>query len=338
MEKKEIKIDPSLFNVGGGGKTRKGKLMNSTSKKTKDMLVNVNGKSVKELLLEKLKQYKKAKTAKKPQINTNPVPNQRQLSPDFMEKLRKRKQKTENNVFVSDNNHFNSPSQSANHYPKRTLSFHNNENNNMISQNNRMFPDQNIIQPIVDNFQPYVAPYQQSVQHTPQQILPQHAYNNRFLPKHNQSEPKYGILKNGRKPTLRSLKYYDPNYQNVREEQEHKPRTKRERIQYEIERKLKVGRNRKTRKVGIFIRNRESRNKIENRKLDMKKENIRTVKKYLKKNCIIKHGSDAPTEILRYMFETSKLLGDVENKNGKSRIHNFFNDDDEDDDNGSNSE
>ena len=103
MEKKAIKIDPTLFGYGG---INKGKSKSKKEKMKKDMLVNVNGKSVKELLLQKLKDYKKRKTSKNvtPQvINENRNKN---INPDFLEKIKKRKQKMENSIMINNNTNF----------------------------------------------------------------------------------------------------------------------------------------------------------------------------------------------------------------------------------------
>ena len=100
MEKKEIKIDPNFFGYGGNSKK---KSQSKKEKIKKDMLVNVNGKSVKDLLLQKLKDYKKRKTVKnyKPEINKDTQKN-KNINPDFLEKIKKRKQKMENSVSLNN--------------------------------------------------------------------------------------------------------------------------------------------------------------------------------------------------------------------------------------------
>lgn len=107
MEKKSIQITPSFFNYDSKGKS-KGKSSKSETKK-KEMMVNVNGKSVKEMLLQKLKEYKKNKTKKVMQEMQQQTPGSNLYKNDFLEKIKKRKQKTENNVILESNNIFNPP-------------------------------------------------------------------------------------------------------------------------------------------------------------------------------------------------------------------------------------
>ena len=101
MEKKEISIDPSLFGYGGIKKGRKGSSSKSTEKKKKEMLVNVNGGSVKELLLRKLREYKKNKTKKLVHHHENN--NQSRINPDFLERIKRKKNKTENSIVMESN-------------------------------------------------------------------------------------------------------------------------------------------------------------------------------------------------------------------------------------------
>ena len=167
MEKKAIKIDPNLFGYGGNNK---GKSKSKKEKMKKDMLVNVNGKSVKELLLQKLKDYKKRKTSKnmKPQIineNQNKI-----INPDFLEKIKKRKQKMENSVMVNNSSGFDNFTPIQNNVTRHIINeshLHNNQ------------PNYNI----------------QSIPSSPD------LYHKDLLP----PKPEYGILKNGSLPTYRSI-------------------------------------------------------------------------------------------------------------------------------------
>lgn len=275
MEKKEIKIDPNLFGYGGNSKQKsKGK----KEKIKKDMLVNVNGKSVKELLLQKLKDYKKRKTTKniKPVINETSNKN---INPDFLEKIKKRKQKMENSVMLNGGNF-------DNHIPQQ-----NNITRHVINENQLV------------SVSPTQMPVQTNIQN---------------------NEPKYGILKNGSMPTYRSYLRNNRTVKNIVNNFNLPP--KEEKIELQIERKLKVGLNKTKKKVGIFIKNAKLRRDIENNKLLLKKSHIKTVKNYLKKNNLIKHGSNAPSELLRCMYENSQMVGDVNNNNSKNALHNYLND------------
>ena len=109
-------------------------------------------------------------------------------------------------------------------------------------------------------------------------------------------KPEYGILKNGSLPTYRSIlknRQQNKTMKNVINHFNLSP--KEEKIELQIERKLNVGLNKTKKKVGIFIKNSKLRKDIENNKLLMKKTHIKTVKNYLKKNNLIKHSSNAPS-------------------------------------------
>lgn len=130
--------------------------------------------------------------------------------------------------------------------------------------------------------------------------------------------PEYGNLKNGFKPTYRQfLKNKTMKIDN-----------KKSKIKVEVEKKFNVGRNYTQKKVGVFIKSDEMRRKINDEKVDIQRSNMKTVKNYLKTQNLIKYGSDAPSELLREIFSSSKLCGDVFNINGQSLVHNYMNDQD----------
>jgi uncharacterized membrane-anchored protein len=57
------------------------------------------------------------------------------------------------------------------------------------------------------------------------------------------------------------------------------------------------------------------------------RESINEIKKYLHSHGLIKIGSDAPTDVLRNIYENAKLTGDVSNVNKQVMLHNFISDD-----------
>ena len=94
------------------------------------------------------------------------------------------------------------------------------------------------------------------------------------------------------------------------------PRIKRKR------RKKKYTLGKKDRVVGILIKNRQTRKKIAREHKNLKNVPIKKIKLYLKKHGLIKVGSVAPDHVLRNIYETSILSGDVFNI--KNQIHNFI--------------
>ena len=90
-----------------------------------------------------------------------------------------------------------------------------------------------------------------------------------------------------------------------------------------------LGKNLKTKKVGILIKNKKTRKLVNKdcRKLDKKK--IKTIKKFLVDHALIKVGTSAPESILRNMYTNCYLSGDINNSGGKNAenilMHNWQN-------------
>ena len=91
-------------------------------------------------------------------------------------------------------------------------------------------------------------------------------------------------------------------------------------------RKKRYTLGKKGRSIGILIHNRKTRKKIRKEYRKLKRANMNDVKLYLKKHGLIKVGSNAPNHILRSIYETSVLSGDVYNKNSNILFHNYIND------------
>ena len=54
---------------------------------------------------------------------------------------------------------------------------------------------------------------------------------------------------------------------------------------------------------------------------------MKEIRLYLKKHGLLRVGSNAPDNILRSIYETSVLSGDVYNSNTSVLLHNFINND-----------
>jgi hypothetical protein len=91
----------------------------------------------------------------------------------------------------------------------------------------------------------------------------------------------------------------------------------------EVKKVFNLGKNKKNKTVSVLLKNNTSRKKIETDKLNFKKTNLSTVKNFLKKQNLIKFGTSAPNNLLREMYENTKLCGEIINDNTSSIIHNF---------------
>ena len=80
------------------------------------------------------------------------------------------------------------------------------------------------------------------------------------------------------------------------------------------------------RKVSILLKNRQTRKNIERERNILKQKSIIEVKHYLRKHGLLKIGSNAPDDIIRKLYESAFLTGDITNNNKDVLIHNFMND------------
>jgi hypothetical protein len=93
--------------------------------------------------------------------------------------------------------------------------------------------------------------------------------------------------------------------------------------QKEIKKTFKLGRNKPNKTVSVLIKSIHTRKNIEAEKDAAKRTNLNTVKNYLKKNNLIRHGTPAPSNLLRAIYENAKLCGTIINENPSTLVHNF---------------
>jgi hypothetical protein len=97
-------------------------------------------------------------------------------------------------------------------------------------------------------------------------------------------------------------------------------------IKKTIKRKITVGKSKKDSKVGVLIKDRETRKQVLGAQRELKKKPINDVKKYLREHGLMKVGSNAPNDVIRKMYESSVLTGDVMNNSKDILLHNFMKD------------
>ena len=125
-----------------------------------------------------------------------------------------------------------------------------------------------------------------------------------------QPDKPYGVLKNGTKPTYKIWSKQEPEVyvEPIIEERE-------------IQKTFILGKKNKS--VSVLIKNNKTRKNNEESKINLKKTSLTTLKNHLKKNNLIKFGTTAPSELLREMYENSKLCGEISNNNPTNIVHNF---------------
>jgi len=146
-----------------------------------------------------------------------------------------------------------------------------------------------------------------------------------------QPDKPYGVLKNGNKPTFKTWNQSSnipPMHpiSNMPEVEivpiiESKPVQLVEEI--EVKKVFELGRSKKNKSVNVLIKNNTTRKKIECDKINFKKTNLTTIKNFLKKQNLIKFGTSAPNNLLRDMYENSKLCCEIHNENSQNIAHNF---------------
>jgi hypothetical protein len=155
-------------------------------------------------------------------------------------------------------------------------------------------------------------------------------------------EPPYGCLKNGTKPTFRELKNdYAinklPVFQIPTQKPEHhvvinsepepepqpEPKYVENTIKLTKNKKYTLGRSKNYKRIGILIKDKQTRKNIMNSNKELKSVPLLEIKNHLKKKGLIKAGSTASSDLLRTMYENSVMAGDILNTNKETLLHNF---------------
>ena len=90
-------------------------------------------------------------------------------------------------------------------------------------------------------------------------------------------------------------------------------------------RKYGLGKNNKKRVIGVLIKDRQTRKKILDAQKDIRRKSLVDVKKYLNDHGLIKAGSRAPNDVVRKIYESSVMSGEITNTDDEIMAHNFMN-------------
>jgi|SaaInlV_135m_DNA_1039713.scaffolds.fasta_scaffold04737_2 hypothetical protein len=115
---------------------------------------------------------------------------------------------------------------------------------------------------------------------------------------------------------------------NVQVPVAHAPAPTQRTIRRTVKRTYTVGRRKGGKTVSVLIKNLKTRKKVHDAKKVLKKAEIGEIKSFLKSKGLLKSGSVAPPNVLREMYESAMMAGDVHNLNDKIAMHNYITDDD----------
>ena len=100
-------------------------------------------------------------------------------------------------------------------------------------------------------------------------------------------------------------------------------------IKQTIRKKYTLGKFKHKNSVGVLLKDRNTRKKVLTAHRELKKKSIHDIKSYLREHNLIKVGSNAPNDVVRKIFESSMLAGEITNQNTDTLLHNLMKDDKE---------
>ena len=312
-DRKTIQINPDFLNFNKK-KTKKGK--------TKKKKPSFNPTNIKKQLLAKIKKHQKEKEKDNitppPEISENDFDN----SMKYVQKMIEHKNKTVKKRRERKRKKIPLP----NDPPYGCLKNGKKPTYSQYKKTLKRKPDfkiqsaiQDVIQPIINNPIPSIQNVVQPIINNPIpsiQNVTQPMINNPIQQTHIQT-----VVQNAsnilnpildRKTKLENFKnkLIKPNKRKIK-------RNKTIKI-------YKLGKNKKERTVGVLVKSGKTRKKVKLEHEVLKKRCISDIKHYLRKHNLIKIGTSAPENVLRNIYESSNLSGDIYNKNVTTLLHNFM--------------
>jgi hypothetical protein len=106
-----------------------------------------------------------------------------------------------------------------------------------------------------------------------------------------------------------------------------KIKTTKKLLKKTIHKKYTLGKSNIKRTVGVLLKDKNTRKNIISAQKDLRDKPVTDVKTYLRQHNLIKIGSNAPNDVIRKIYESAMLAGEITNNNKDIMIHNFIKDD-----------
>jgi hypothetical protein len=117
-----------------------------------------------------------------------------------------------------------------------------------------------------------------------------------------------------------------PNNEVIRKEPE-KIKTTKKLFKKTIHKKYTLGKSNIKRTVAVLLKDNNTRKNIINAQKELKGKSVNDVKTYLRQHNLIKIGSNAPNDVIRKIYESAMLAGEITNNNKDIMLHNFMKED-----------
>jgi hypothetical protein len=117
-----------------------------------------------------------------------------------------------------------------------------------------------------------------------------------------------------------------PNNEVIGKEPE-KIKTTKKLLKKTIHKKYTLGKSNIKRTVAVLLKDNNTRKNIINAQKELKGKSVNDVKTYLRQHNLIKIGSNAPNDVIRKIYESAMLAGEITNNNKDIMLHNFMKED-----------
>jgi hypothetical protein len=106
-----------------------------------------------------------------------------------------------------------------------------------------------------------------------------------------------------------------------------KIKTTKKLLKKTIHKKYTLGKSNIKRTVAVLLKDNNTRKNIINAQKELKGKSVNDVKTYLRQHNLIKIGSNAPNDVIRKIYESAMLAGEITNNNKDIMLHNFMKED-----------